>query len=1021
MLPWNVNLLKLVLSCRLLFYKQGTPYNGLEIVLDDVTLQLTRTASCCGSCSKSTHETTELVCKCDPFCVIYGDCCLDYTLFCTDIETGTSVNTLVIMDNCTNDQVNSSLTSEGEVSTSEDKCRVYAEEATHELVQEYLCQLRALWSPVILTRRSTQKIVRGHVRGIGKAGYAMIEDCRLGATEDELHACQMKHSLKSVQHLSDVIALLPVTAANGVHYMNIQCALCNGYDSPNVTFWTILFGCSPADLDLDFAFRRNISLVAKNCFVKAVFEPTSFPWEVAPFRLSFRSDQCNDSPNWDACRAYRLPNNDSANIHCSLCLAADRAGRNYTTGPPNNRSDTDAPEYPGPLPISALFDFSPLEGAGISRRGYDTTFVKPTCDHGQIYEQSTGECRDFFCPFGQIVADDGFTCVSLRNKSNYSLRFDTQVSNGRFSCEVFIQTEFPVDDKKAFSSILFHQILGDVSVESTELKPDDSNKTHPNQSCSRIKMPYPYILFALTQVSNTTSIESVSELVLDALNKTKCWEFTNMSLSVSTVRIRNFDQVLLQDQCAKQGQELDQFVLDVYQRFLVERVSYIEFSLGNETYVLPSLRTRQEITHTAGKQTGLSVLTCSVKLICPIIVLDLTEYNVTMMGSMLMYRDAAGRNLSSSDVIMMSQGKIAVCYSDTETSNYPQIEYDTSEIILSMVGISISLVFLAMSLFTYYMFPELRNLPGKNMMSFLVALFALLVTFLIAVGSPLSQLTLGSKASCLTFAVLIHYFLMAVFFWSNIISLHFVRTFGLGVRMRFTGLTNDGRVFRLYSLYGWGAPIVVVGVGCLLHFFAELSGQRENVYSGCMISGGEAAIYLVAIPLSCLMFLNAVFFTVTLVGIRKSRKDVKLVRKKKGRLETFYMELSLFVKTFVATGLLWLGIFIVGYFEDRAFSYVITVIFTLQGPMSFFAFAFTERVRGMWAKKISSATSRPGQSSTDVSKVSATSRETMVSEWEVDPPEMETQFTQAVITSNDGSKSGCVVDNPLCDDCESVK
>ncbi|XP_071794679.1 uncharacterized protein [Asterias amurensis] len=912
--------------------------SGLEIVLDDVTLQLTRTASCCGSCSKSTHETIELVCKCDPFCVIYGDCCLDYTLFCTDIETGTSVNTLVGMDNCTNDQVNSSLTSEGEVSTSEDKCRVYAEESTHKLVQEYLCQLRALWSPVILTRRSTQKIVRGHVRGIGKAGYAMIEDCRLGATEDELHACQMKRSLKSVQHLSDVIALLPVTAANGVHYMNIQCALCNGYDSPNVTFWTILFGCSPAELDLDFAFRRNISL------------------------------------------------------------------------------------YPGPLPISALFDFSPLEGASISRLGYDTTFVKPTCDHGQIYEQSTGECRDFFCPFGQIVADDGFTCVSLRNQSNYSLRFDTQVSNGRFSCEVFIQTEFPVDDKKAFSSILFHQILGDVSVENTELKPDDSNKTHPNQSCSRIKIPYPYILSAVAQVSNSTSIESMSELVLDALNKTKCWEFTNMSLSVSTVRIRNFDQVLLQDQCAKQGQELDQFALDVYQRFLVERVSYIEFSLGNETYVLPSLRTRQEITHTAGKQTGLSVLTCSVKLVCPIIVLDSTEYNVTMMGSMLMYRDAAGRNLSSSDVIMMSQGKIAVCYSDTETSNYPQIEYDTTEIILSMVGISISLVFLAMSLFTYYMFPELRNLPGKNMMSFLVALFALLVTFLIAVGSPLSQLTLGSKASCLTFAVLIHYFLMAVFFWSNIISLHFVRTFGLGVRMRLTGSTNDGRVFRLYSLYGWGAPIVIAGVGCALHFLVEIGGQRETVYNGCIISGGEAAIYLVAIPLSCLMGLNAVFFTVTFMGIRKTRKDVQLVRKRKGRLETFHMELSLFVKTFVATGLLWLGIFIVGYFEDRVFSYVITVIFTLQGPMSFFAFAFTERVRGMWAKKTSGTTNRPGQSSTDVSKVSATSRANMMSsDREADPPELETQFTQAVVTNNDGSKIECAFDNPLYDDWESVK
>ncbi|XP_071790061.1 uncharacterized protein [Asterias amurensis] len=541
---------------------------------------------------------------------------------------------------------------------------------------------------------------------------------------------------------------------------------------------------------------------------------------------------------------------------------------------------------------------------------------------------------------------------------------------------------------------------------------------YPNPSCSRSKMPYPYILSAVTQVSNTTSIESLSELVLDALNKTTCLEITSMSLSVSAVRIRNFDQVFLQDQCAKQGQELNKYALDVYQIILVKGVSYIKFLLDNETYALPSLTTRQEITHAAGKKTGLSVLTCSVKLICPIDVLDSTEFKVTAMDSMLVYRDAAGRNLSSSDVIVMSQGKIAVCHSETENPKFPKNEYDTSDIILSMVGMSISLVFVAMSLFTYYMFPELRNLPGKNMMSFLVAMFALLVTFLLAVGSPLSQLTLGTKASCLTFAVLIHYFLMAVFFWSNIISVHFVRTFSLGVRKRLTESTNDGREFWLYSLYGWGAPIVIAGVGCALHFLVEIGGQRENVYNGCMISGWEVATYLVIIPLSCLMCLNAVFFTVTLVRIRTTQKDVELVCEKKGRLETFHMELSLFVKTFVATGLLWFGIFIVDHFEDRVFSYVITVIFTLQGPMSFFAFAFTERVRGMWAKKISSATNRHGKSSNDVYKVSAISRSTMMSsERAADPPEMEAKFTQAVIAINDGCKSECAVDNPLNEDC----
>lgn len=149
-----------------------------------------------------------------------------------------------------------------------------------------ICQLRALWSTVILKQRSTNQFVRDP----GPRAYMLIQDCRMDAPEDELHACQMERPLASVQHIRDVIALLPVTAANGLHYKNIQCASCNGYDSQNVIFWNILFACIPYELDLDFVFRKNISLVATNCEINNVVSPRSFPWvrEVAPLRRMSR-------------------------------------------------------------------------------------------------------------------------------------------------------------------------------------------------------------------------------------------------------------------------------------------------------------------------------------------------------------------------------------------------------------------------------------------------------------------------------------------------------------------------------------------------------------------------------------------------------------------------------------------------------------------------------------------------------------------------------------------------------------
>ena len=107
----------------------------------------------------------------------------------------------------------------------------------------------------------------------------------MDASVDELHACQMERSVFNVETLSDLIALLPVTAANGLHYMNIHCALCNGYDYPNVIFWSIYFGCSRRDFDIDSELQKTtISLVATNCYIIRYMEPV-FQWEVEPFRL----------------------------------------------------------------------------------------------------------------------------------------------------------------------------------------------------------------------------------------------------------------------------------------------------------------------------------------------------------------------------------------------------------------------------------------------------------------------------------------------------------------------------------------------------------------------------------------------------------------------------------------------------------------------------------------------------------------------------------------------------------------
>ena len=887
-------------------------FTGLDIRLSDVTVSLTRYTSCCGDCSGSSFTDDSgtrqrpMQCECDSFCVIYGDCCLDYALLCLDVASGTSAGSVPVpveMSNCSDGRpgdmdASGSLMSEGV--TAEDQCEVWKQEATNGSAQEYLCQLRAMWVPVILERRSTKRFAAAP----GRERYMLIQDCKLNATQGEIDSCLLKRPLQRVKHLYDVISLLPVTAGDGLHYMNAHCALCNGFDSQDVVYWTILFQCRPPDLNLTAIFSTNVSLVATNCEITVVKKPTVFPWwKVAPLRLapSIKISQCGDSLYGAACRAYSLPFDGYPNKHCAICVNSNTNGTSIY-GPDSNTSNAE----PCPLcgsqikPISALFDFSPSNGASLSLRGQAAEIIPPSCKHGQVVDMSTGDCRVFYCPYGQVVAADGVSCASLGNQTDYHLkRFDVQNETGLFSCEMLFRSELPIDDPTAL--VLIQQILrGVILVKTPNLKEASSSQPNPLNDCSS-RMSYSYTVSIVGHDTNTTDIKALSRSVADALRENQCWNLTNpkVSLSILNVWIRNFEQSFLQNECAKQGQELTQFTQETFKRFTTNGVSYVQILINNETLSFPSLETLREITHTTGVDSYIdeSVLLCREKLLCPIVVLNSSEFTYINTTELAVFRGTE-RNFSSGDFIEMSDGKIAVCVFRSNVMNGTESNpEDITEKILSLVGITISLVFLLLSLINYYMFPELRKLPGKNMISFILALFSLLLMFLLGINLPTSHVILANDTSCLLFAVFIHYFLLAVFFLSNVTSLHFVRTFGCGIRlMKPTGSTRrDNKVFLLYSLYGWGVPGIIAGAGCAVHFLVEIDGQLENVYRGCMIYGW-GIVYFVALPSSCLMSLNVVFFIVTLVGIRKTRRDTRVAQREMGRRETLQMELSICFK-----------------------------------------------------------------------------------------------------------------------------
>lgn len=91
--------------------------------------------------------------------------------------------------------------------------------------------------------------------------------------------------------------------------------------------------------------------------------------------------------------------------------------------------------------------------------------------------------------------------------------------------------------------------------------------------------------------------------------------------------------------------------------------------------------------------------------------------------------------------------------------------------IFTYIGCGASMISLISLLGIYIALPELRTLPGKNLMSLSCAMLLYHVFFLLTGQTDTPNL-------CLVVSVLLHYFLLSSFFWMGVMALDVARTFG---------------------------------------------------------------------------------------------------------------------------------------------------------------------------------------------------------------------------------------------------
>jgi hypothetical protein len=240
-------------------------------------------------------------------------------------------------------------------------------------------------------------------------------------------------------------------------------------------------------------------------------------------------------------------------------------------------------------------------------------------------------------------------------------------------------------------------------------------------------------------------------------------------------------------------------------------------------------------------------------------------------------------------------------------------------------GISVLCLFI---LFVIYMcIPDLRTLPGMNMLNLTVSLFCMQITYTIA--NALKKSTLY----CMITGVLLHYFWLCLCCTMFMCCLHMFRSFRNLKNIRHGNKSN--KPFLRYAVICYTVPFFIVLLNALMSYF--INGSIGYGVKVCFVEPYIQNIVTFIGPLVLTCMNNIVMFICTIVNI-KFNKDIQKSQENKS-------ELLISIKLFCLTGGVWILQVIDTLFYISPFSFVTTVLTSCQGVFIFLSFATSRQVR----------------------------------------------------------------------------
>ncbi|KAL4223471.1 hypothetical protein ACF0H5_016942 [Mactra antiquata] len=806
---------------------------------------------------------------------------------------------------------------------------------------------------------------------IASESFQMISRCPRDFEDNYVRdKCHMNYNQFD---FSEKLSYLPPYSSDEkkLIYKNYHCAKCNNADMLTLVQWFIKITCYDYFFQLSDIYLLP-GLIGWKCELHFV-PPNNHDW-VQDNSCSYSIDRCNTTGLWKtydlqlelACLSYRSVYKGYKNVHCYLCNGFNREDIESTCDLQSGNGG--APSF------LALLDFNDLED------DISMDQENPKCQPSSVLDYYSGECRQMVCPNGFIL--NGYNCLPLMKSLEKSV-YGTVVEIP------FILVPSPLAKESQIYDV-FSTAISIVETAKERLwiviTTDDIREGTLNVYV-KLKYTLKDIFDRMNETRDTNLVHYVSHIevmmqviVAESSNMTK----TIQELALLFLENEYYNQYYIRHKQighkydARYNSKMSLFektdamdsIFDggipptppVFSAIMDEFEDPVD---GLSVFLIPRYRYTKPYTTEIVVQPNPF---CSrLELLDNEFVVNTIEKSASR-DEMIEDGDKNQRVIYNFSTVVenLNGTGIFVCSEEfAKQSNKGQHQQESSKaltdnstrrdesVILTIVCLVVSLVSLILTLIIYALLPQLRTLPGMNVMALSTCL---IISYSLSLANSLISLS-PSSISCQIIGIGLHFSLLSGFLWMFICTYHMMRVF-MTIKER-SHARPDCKTFIRYSLFAECLSMLVV---CFLIIASVESGDGLG-YGGspCYITNSKFILYFVAVPLGIVLISNIVMFcTVTIMVMRIPQVGTS-TRKERNNL-------LIFLKLSTLTGFAWIFGFLFQFTEVLLFAYLFIVCNAGQGLFIMLSFVANHRVYGMLFRSDtyseSSTTNAPSRTTT---------------------------------------------------------